>query len=363
MRQDQPAVEREYFIRETIYACYGAATVAASIATFGAGGVAIGLLLTAFWACLFELRSRWSRAILMISLTFIGLLFLLPPLHGPGHREATWRMSCSNNLKSIARALHNYHDVYKSFPPTYVLGEDGQRMHSWRVLILPFLEDEQQLYNAYNFAEPWDGPSNRELILQMPRVFCCPSQCRFGSEPKGLTNYFAVVGENTAWPGERTMGFRDITDGTSNTLLLLEVAHSTTAWTEPADIEYVDALDLLTSDQLAPHRYGGTQFFYDQRGGCQIALVDGLVYFVTQQANQVASELLITRSDGKRFRVDDLQNNVASSRPLRVGNCIRLGVFLLLAICPLPWVWISPRRTRAAMHSCDATNRRADLGD
>jgi hypothetical protein len=57
-------------------------------------------------------------------------------------------------------------------------------------------------------------------------------------------------------------------------------------------------------------------------------------------------ELLITRNDGQRFSVDALQNNLASSTPLHVGNCIRLGVFLLLTVLPFPWVWIRPHGAR-----------------
>ena len=59
-------------------------------------------------------------------------------------------------------AVANYHETYGCFPPAYVADRDGKPMHSWRVLILPFLE-QRELYNAYNFAEPWDGPNNRKL--------------------------------------------------------------------------------------------------------------------------------------------------------------------------------------------------------
>lgn len=339
--------KQDVSMREIIYLCYGIAVLVVSIATLGGGGVRPGLTVIAFWACIFAVPRRVLRALLMIPLACLAIVIALLPLslHGPNHQEATRRMSCGNNLKHLAMALHNYHDQYKSLPPAYVKSDDGRRMHSWRVLILPYLEDhQQQLYDAYNFDEPWDSPSNRELIPRMPQVFCCPSQCRRGSEPTGFTNYFAVVGENTAWPGELATRFADITDGTSNTLLLLEVANRSTAWTEPADIQYADALKILTSNQPAPHRY--EEFFYDQRGGNQIAMADGSVYFVAQQADQVASKLLITRNDGQRFSVDALQNNLAPPRPLHMGNCIRLGVLLLLVVLPFPWVWIKPHRVR-----------------
>ena len=77
-------------------------------------------------------------------------------------KERSHRARCPNNLKQIAIALQSYHDEYGSLPPPYVAAADGQPMHSWRVLLLPFLECEP-LYRQYRFDEPWDGPNNRKL--------------------------------------------------------------------------------------------------------------------------------------------------------------------------------------------------------
>ena len=67
-------------------------------------------------------------------------------------------------------AVANYHDMYKCFPPAYVADESGRPMHSWRVLLLPFLS-ESELYNAYNFAEPWGSPNNRKLLTRRPSQY------------------------------------------------------------------------------------------------------------------------------------------------------------------------------------------------
>ena len=74
------------------------------------------------------------------------------------------RSDCQGRLRQIALALQCYHDVYKSFPPAYVADETGKPMHSWRVLILPFLE-QKALYDQYRFDEPWDGPNNGKLAV------------------------------------------------------------------------------------------------------------------------------------------------------------------------------------------------------
>ena len=85
----------------------------------------------------------------------ILVALLLPAVQAS--REAARRAQCANNLKQIGLAFHNYHDAHKTFPPAYIPDKDGKPMHSWRVLILPYLE-QQALYKRYNFDEPWDSP-------------------------------------------------------------------------------------------------------------------------------------------------------------------------------------------------------------
>lgn len=186
----------------------------------------------------------------------------------------------------------------------------------------------------------------------MPNVFCCPSQCRRGSESTGLTNYVAVLGENTAWPGEVSISFADFTDGTSNTLLLLEVNHKTIFWTEPTEIDKAEAINTLTSIELPPHP-----------GGCLIAITDGSVLFLPRPTDQVGSEFLVTRNDGERFSVDVLLNKVVSAPSPRVRNWIPLGVFLSLALSPLAWVWIKPHAKHDVTHTNEESSRDADLGE
>ena len=89
-------------------------------------------------------------------------------------REAAQRSTCKNNLKQIGLALHNYHDRYQSFPPAFVADENGKPMHSWRVLLLPYL-DQADLYARYNFNEPWNGPNNLKLGDEIPEVYGCPN--------------------------------------------------------------------------------------------------------------------------------------------------------------------------------------------
>ena len=83
--------------------------------------------------------------------------------------------ACANNMKRIALALRNYHTAYGCFPPAYVADKNGRPMHSWRVLILPFLK-EDPLYKQYKFSEPWDGPNNKKLIAVRVMFYTCPER-------------------------------------------------------------------------------------------------------------------------------------------------------------------------------------------
>ena len=125
--------------------------------------------------------------------TLVALL--LPAVQSA--REAARRSQCSNNLKQIALAMHNYHDVNGCLPAAYIADKDGKPLHSWRVALLPYLE-RSDLYERYNFNEPWDSPNNLQVAQQMPEVFRCPS-CPF--TPGGnLANYVVVVGDPSQLP-------------------------------------------------------------------------------------------------------------------------------------------------------------------
>lgn len=134
-------------------------------------------------------------------------------------------------------AVANYHDTYKCYPPPFIADADGNPMHSWRILLLPFLE-QNEIYKRYRFDEPWDGPNNRKLGDQMPSIYAL-----HGCEKPGnvTTNYLRVVGEATASPTGRTITESDITDGTANTLFIVENVDSGIHWMEPRDLN-VDSM-------------------------------------------------------------------------------------------------------------------------
>jgi len=177
--------------------------------------------------------SRGNAVEIIAAVLFVLALLalLLPAVQAPA-RTPSRRSYCQNNLRQISIALQNYHDVYHSFPPAYVADANGKPMHSWRVLILPFLE-YKPLYDQYRFDEPWDGPNNSQLAVDL-KVLMCPAD---GARGKCQTSYVAVVGPGTAWPGAKSIDIADIKDGASNTILVVEVHNSGISWMEPRDLD------------------------------------------------------------------------------------------------------------------------------
>jgi prepilin-type processing-associated H-X9-DG protein len=160
----------------------------------------------------------------------ILVALLLPAVQAA--REAARRVQCMNNLKQIGLAMHSYEMAHGTLPPAYVADEDGKPMHSWRVLLLPYME-RSDLYDMYDFDEPWDSPNNRALANMMPNIYACPSS---DGATTNQTSYVMIVGANTISDGPTGRKLSDIRDGTSNTIMIVEAAGCGFNWMEPVDL-------------------------------------------------------------------------------------------------------------------------------
>lgn len=176
------------------------------------------------------LSMKTSEIVTVVIIVVVALVALyIGPVREA--RNAAIATHAHSPLNQLTLAFHTYHYVYGCLPPAYVADEDGTAMHSWRVLILPYI-DANELYEAYDFSEPWNGPNNSRLVHRMHRMFHCPSEPKSDS----LTNYVVIVGEDTPFPGERSTSFEDFRDGMGNTILLTEIANSDIPWLEPRDL-------------------------------------------------------------------------------------------------------------------------------
>ena len=136
------------------YAAYTVALFTSAVTTFGVEGILPAIVILAVWACIFLSRSRVDSLgyVIIVGIVALVLIALLLPAVQSA-REASPRTNCKNNLKQIGLALHNYHDAYGSFPPAWTTDADGRPLLSWRVLLLPFL-DEAPLYEEFDLTEP-----------------------------------------------------------------------------------------------------------------------------------------------------------------------------------------------------------------
>ena len=204
-------------------------------------------------------------------------------------RETAKRAQCTNNLKQIGIAMHNYLSSNKTFPPAYSTDADGTPLLSWRVHILPYLE-QQSLYDEFHLDEPWDSPHNKTLIDRMPEIYLCPSA---GSIEPGMTTYLVPRGEATIFHGAEGVTIKGIEDGTSNTILVVDAApdHAVN-WTRPDDWEVGETID---PDVL----------FGNHPGGTNAAFADGSVRFLSETIDLNVLRMLTTRSGGEVISADD----------------------------------------------------------
>jgi hypothetical protein len=195
---------------------------------------------------------------------------------------AAGRTKSSNNLKQIALAWHNFASANGKFPED-IKSKDGKSLLSWRVAILPYLEQDA-LYKEFKLDEPWDSDHNKPLMEKLPDVLRSPAQ-KVGD---WKTTYLSPTGmAGKAHIGVLGVKFQDITDGTSNTFLVVETNDdSAVAWTKPDDLA-VNPRDPLKG--LIGH--------YEQ--GFLAAFADGSVRFINRGAGQMNILGMFTRDGGE----------------------------------------------------------------
>lgn len=209
-------------------------------------------------------------------------------------RDTGRTVSCVGlRVNLILLALENYHGIHGRYPPAYIADNEGRRMHSWRVLLLPYVGDED-LYKRYDFGEPWNGPNNRRLANEMPLPYRCPAS---RNPDPTATSYVAVVGPETAWPGSRSVRRQDIKDRSSQTIMIVEVAASDIHWMEPRDMTLAEATRGVNVD-----RKRGISS--DHPGGAHCGLSIISAHFLPDDTPPELIRALLTISGGERVTWD-----------------------------------------------------------
>jgi prepilin-type processing-associated H-X9-DG protein len=222
-----------------------------------------------------ELKTETS---MMASYQTIGVMtgLLLPAVQAA--RDAARRMSSSNNMKQIMLAIYNFESAYRKFPERVTRDKAGAPLLSWRVAILPYIE-QNNLYQQFHLDEPWDSPHNITLLERMPQTYANPQV----EVAPGYTVYLAPVGKNAGWL-DKNMRLSAITDGTSNTIALTEVApHLAVPWTAPDDLDIDEN--------------PGTSWMSDR--GANVGMFDGSVRWLPAQLAEDVLRALMTINGGE----------------------------------------------------------------
>jgi hypothetical protein len=215
-------------------------------------------------------------------------------------RARAARIRSVNNLKQIVLAMHSYHDTQKAFPAVANFDRQGKPLLSWRVHLLPYLGQEA-LYREFHLDEPWDSEHNRKLIARMPAVYHSPlSRMPEAGKPTvylvpvtgaGMTTYLAPVGAGDMFTGgPKGLTIADVTDGTSNTIFLVEADddHAVT-WTRPDDLKH---------DPKQPA--AGLRTY---EGRFLAGFVDGSVHLLPASIDEKTLQALFTRNGGEVVQV------------------------------------------------------------
>lgn len=181
------------------------------------------------------MHRRRSALTLVEFLVIIAIVAMLIALCLPfvrTAREPARRNSCLNNLKNISLAILRYEEEHGTLPPAYTVDEQGNRLHSWRTLILPYME-HTGLYKTIDLDKPWDDPVNKKARDTLIEAYQCPS----APNENGLTHYMAVVGPEAAFAKTEPRKLSDVQDGPEHTIGLVEVdAEHAVHWMSPEDI-------------------------------------------------------------------------------------------------------------------------------
>jgi hypothetical protein len=276
-----PERPRFQFTLRTLFLVF--VVLASSLAVFGPWGVVIfGLAAVLAFDQYHSQRSSRTADARIAFLCFISVCawFFFSHSH---MRETARCVACSNKVRQIANALQQYHRANGAYPPAYIADASGKPIHSWRYLLLPYLDYKGPFYK-YNFAEPWNGPNNSALTATRLPGFVCPSDGNSLQTSPSFTNYVAVVGQNAAWQGDKPRKLADFGNNAADTILVIEVVNSGIQWAEPKDLslDSLSANDATFAAMPGSNHGPKSEFFFvnDGADGAYAIMADGSIRYL-----------------------------------------------------------------------------------
>lgn len=239
-----------------------------------------------------EQRRRIRTAVaICLGVAPFGILFaVLVVLAIQNGIKANQKHTCNSNLRQIAYALNKYEEEHGRFPPAYTVDDSGQRLHSWRSLILPYL-GRKDIFDQIDFTQPWDSPANRRFLELQLNCFACPSDL---SETGGLTSYLAIDDPQSVFRGTKrvTSQYVSARDGSMFTVFVMEVAGSDVHWLEPRD--------LALADLEQAFQCTGKAISSRHEAGAHVAFVSGRVNFISKEIERDVLRAIMT-CDGRDY--------------------------------------------------------------
>jgi hypothetical protein len=310
---------------------YVFALLAAALANFGAWGFAVAGLVLLFWAWIAIHGPRLWQALLVATAASAGGAFLLFSPYIDGSREGVRGSSCRSNVHVLAKSLLKHAANHSRLPPASTYDHQGMALHSWRTALLPHLK-AGATYDALDFHQPWDSwPNSTFLARAQLEWMQCPLHYE---DTMSTTSYFAVVGEDTAWPTRRGRDLSEFHDGGRRTILLLESPDRRVYWAKPEDLRLDEAINALT--QPLPHPAYGHPLesgYFEKPGyGIHAAFADGTLRLLRAPLPRDVATAMLTV--GGADKIDDAVIQAWSRPELDYQKCYAFGVFVVLAVLP-----------------------------
>ncbi len=241
-------------------------------------------------------------AIVCLALGAAAVVLLWPSVQLLKQRRD--QLACRTKLSTIAAALDAYAADYGTYPTPVVRDANGVALYSWRVLILPYV-GEQQIYAAFQLDEPWNSPTNSMLIPNYPDIFVSPVD--ESNTAIQETSYMLVTGKGTLFPPSGPLRPSDVKDGLSNTIIVVESANTSVDWASPIDIDIAILKKQIAGLgsarlQTKPNTIGG-----HHQGGATVAFADGQSGWLPDDTPSSVLDAMLTPASSEEVNTESFR--------------------------------------------------------